>query len=310
MFLYVLKRILLTIPILFAVVFLVFTIMYFTPGDPARTMLGVEATPEAIEALRHKLGVDQPFFPRFMSYITNIVTKFDFGVSYRTMQPVAQELLVRFPTTLQLAVTSIVVSATFGVSIGVLAAIRQYSKLDISLTVLALFFAAIPGFWLALMLILIFAVRLGWLPTSGFGTWKHMILPTITLSIGGIAGIMRITRSAMLETIRQDYIRTARAKGVVEKVVIWRHAIRNALMPVITVLGLEFAGLLGGAIIAETIFNVPGVGAYVVAGIREKNAPVVLSSTILLASTFCLIVLILDIIYALIDPRVKARFIK
>ncbi len=307
---YIVKRVLITIPILLGVVFIVFSIMQFTPGNPASVILGAQAEPWQIEQLNEQLGYNKPFFVRFFNYVINIVTKFDFGVSYKSGKPVVDEILLRFPMTFKLASISIVISAFFGILLGIFSAVKQYTALDTSLTVLALLFAAVPSFWLALMLILVFAVTWKILPTSGYGTVQHMILPIITLSVGGIAGIMRITRSAMLETIRQDYIRTARAKGATEKIVIWRHALKNALLPVVTVLGMSFAGQLGGAVITETIFALPGIGQYMVTAIRAKDDPVVLTGTLFLAALFCLIVLLLDIIYALIDPRIRARFIK
>ena len=307
---YIVKRVLITIPILLGVVFIVFSIMQFTPGNPASVILGAQAEPWQIEQLNEQLGYNKPFFVRFFNYVINIVTKFDFGVSYKSGKPVVDEILLRFPMTFKLASISIVISAFFGILLGIFSAVKQYTALDTSLTVLALLFAAVPSFWLALMLILVFAVTWKILPTSGYGTVQHMILPIITLSVGGIAGIMRITRSAMLETIRQDYIRTARAKGATEKIVIWRHALKNALLPVVTVLGMSFAGQLGGAVIPETIFALPGIGQYMVTAIRAKDDPVVLTGTLFLAALFCLIVLLLDIIYALIDPRIRARFIK
>ncbi len=304
---YVLKRLLITIPILLCVIFIVFSIMQFTPGDPATSILGATATPEQIAQLNHALGYDQPFFTRFFNYVIGVLHG-DFGTSYRTNQPVINEIKVRFPTTFKLAMLSMLISATIGITLGIISAVKQYSPLDTTLTVLALLFAAIPGFWLGLMLIWIFAVTLGVLPTSGADSWKSLILPLVTLSAGGIASLLRITRSAMLETIRQDYIRTARAKGANEQTVILRHALKNALLPVVTVLGMNFSGMLGGAVIAETVFSMPGIGQYIITGIRQKNDPVVLSCTLLLASLFCIIMLLIDIIYGFVDPRVKARF--
>lgn len=304
---YVLKRLLITIPILLCVIFIVFSIMQLTPGDPATSILGATATPEQIAQLNHELDYDQPFFTRFFNYVIGVLHG-DFGTSYRTNQPVISEIKVRFPTTFKLAMLSMLISATIGITLGIISAVKQYSPLDTTLTVLALLFAAIPGFWLGLMLIWIFAVTLGVLPTSGADSWKSLILPLVTLSAGGIASLLRITRSAMLETIRQDYIRTARAKGASERVVILRHALKNALLPVITVLGMNFSGMLGGAVIAETVFSMPGIGQYIITGIRQKNDPVVLSCTLMLASLFCIIMLLIDIIYGFVDPRVKARF--
>lgn len=304
---YVLKRLLITIPVLICIVFIVFSIMQMTPGSPASSILGPTAPQEQIDKLNHELGYDQPFLTRFCNYILG-VCRLDFGNSYRSGQPVVKEIAVRFPTTLKLALLSMLVSATFGISLGIISAVKQYSPLDTTMTILALLFAAVPGFWLGLMLIWIFAVNLHILPTSGADTWRHLILPLATLSFGGIAGLLRITRSAMLETIRQDYIRTARAKGAEEKIVIIRHALTNALLPVITVLGMNFSGMLGGAVIAETVFAMPGVGQYIVQAIRQKDDPVVLSCTLMLATLNCLIMLLVDIIYAFVDPRIKARF--
>jgi len=173
---------------------------------------------------------------------------------------------------------------------------------------LAMFFAAIPGFWFGLMLMLIFSLRLGWLPSNGVDTWKHFVLPTVTLSLGGAAGLLRLTRSTMLETVRQDYIRTARSKGATERIVIWKHALKNALLPVITSLGMNFGASLGGAIITEMVFGMPGLGTYIVTSIRQKDVPAVLAATLLLAALFCIIMLIVDILYAFIDPRIKAKY--
>ena len=304
---YVVKRLLITIPILLCVVFIVFSIMQLTPGSPAISILGPTAPQEQIDALNHELGYDRPFFVRFFDFVIHAVQG-DLGESYRSGQPVIKEIGVRFPTTLKLALLSMLISATVGISLGVISAVKQYSPLDTTLTILALAFAAVPGFWLGLMLIWIFAVTLQLLPTSGAASWQSFILPLITLSVGGIASLLRITRSAMLETIRQDYIRTARAKGASEKIVIIRHALTNALLPVITVLGMNFSGMLGGAVITETVFAMPGVGQYIIEAIRQKDDQVVLAWTLLLATLNCLIMLLVDIIYSFVDPRIKARF--
>lgn len=304
---YILKRLLLTIPVLLGAVFIVFSIMSLTPGDPGTLILGVTAKPEDIAALNAEFGYDQPFVIRFFNYIKDIVLHFDFGNSYRTRTPVFTEILARFPTTFKLALFSMALSSIIGIALGILSAVRQYSFTDSFLTVIAMFFAAIPGFWLGLMLMLLFSLKLGWLPASGIETWKHFVLPTVTLSLGGAAGLLRLTRSTMLETIRQDYIRTARAKGAGERTVIWRHALKNALLPVITSLGMNFGSSLGGAIIIETVFGMPGLGTHIVNAIRQKDVPVVLASTLFLAVLFCLIMLIVDILYAFIDPRIRSK---
>ncbi|MGI5899606.1 MAG: ABC transporter permease [Christensenellales bacterium] len=307
---YVAKRLLLTIPVLLGAVFLVFAIMSMTPGDPGSLILGITAKPEDIAKLNAEFGYDQPFMVRFFNYIKDILLHFDFGTSYRTRTPVFNEILARFPNTLALALGSIALSSILGISLGVISAVRQYSFADSFLTVIAMFFAAIPGFWLGLMLMLLFALHLGWLPASGIGSWRHFVLPVMTLAFGGAAGLLRLTRSTMLETVRQDYIRTARSKGATEGMVIWRHALKNALLPVITSLGMNFGASLGGAIIIETVFGMPGLGTHIVNAIRQKDVPVVMGSTLFLAALFCLIMLAVDILYGFIDPRIRSRFEK
>ena len=306
---YVIKRILLTIPVLLGAVFLVFTIMY----------------------LNHKLGADLPFFEQFFNYLKGIVLHFDFGTSYRSGKPVFDSILSRFPTTFQLALWSMLLSSVLGIALGIISAVKQYSVLDNALTTLAMpgfviehfpiqipatqyfislamLLSAMPGFWLGLMLMVLFALKLGWLPFGGVDTWQGYILPVITLSLGAAASEMRLTRSTMLETIRQDYIRTARSKGVPEKTVIWKHALRNALLPVVTSMGMNFGGSLGGAVIIETVFGMPGVGMLIVESIRQKDTPVVMAATMFLAVLFCFVMLGVDILYAYIDPRIKAKY--
>ena len=308
MYKYVIKRILLTIPVLLGAIFLVYAIMYLTPGTPAELILGITAKPEDIAALNHKLGADLPFLQQFFNYLKGIVLHFDFGTSYRDNQPVFDAIMARFPTTLILAITSTVVGCGIGIALGIISAVKQYSWLDNLLTTLAMFFSAMPGFWLGLILMIIFALKLGWLPFSGVDTWKGYILPTITLALGSAASDMRLTRSTMLETIRQDYIRTARSKGVPERTVIWKHALRNALLPVVTSMGMGFGASLGGAVIVETVFGMPGLGTLIVSSIRQKDTPVVLAATLFLAALFCLVMLVVDILYAYIDPRIKALY--
>ncbi|GAU79784.1 ABC transporter permease [Fusibacter sp. 3D3] len=310
MFKYVTQRLLLTIPVLIGAVFLVFAIMSLTPGDPGTLILGMTADKQDIARLNMELGYDQPFLMRFFNYVKDIVLHFDFGISYRTQTPVFVEILSRFPHTVKLAVFSIILSSIFGITLGIISAVKQYSYVDSFFTILAMFFAAIPGFWFGLMLMLLFSLKLGWLPSNGVDTWKHFILPTITLSVGSAAGLLRLTRSTMLETIRQDYIRTARAKGASEQSIIINHALKNALLPVITSLGMNFGASLGGAIIIESVFGMPGLGTHIVTAIRQKDVPVVLASTLLLAFLFSMIMLIIDLLYAFIDPRIKSKYAK
>lgn len=309
MYKYIGKRLILLIPILLGVTFIVFSIMSLTPGDPARLILGQKAPQEAVDQLNHELGFDKPFLIRYANYIKNVV-KGDFGNSYRTDRPVLQEIFSRFPTTLKLAIFGVMTSVILGIPLGILSAVKQYSGIDVISTVAAMFMAAIPGFWLGLMMILLFSLRLGWLPSNGIGSAAHFVMPTITLAVPSAAGILRLTRSTMLETIRQDYIRTARAKGATEKTVIWKHSLKNALLPVITVVGMNFGYLLGGTILIEAVFSMPGIGSLMINAIRMKDIPQVMAAVILLAALFCIIMLFVDLLYAYIDPRIRARYVK
>ena len=306
---YVIKRLILLIPTLLAVVFIVFTIMALTPGSPGRLLLGPMAPQESVDMLNDSLGYNRPFAVRFADYVGGIVTG-DFGKSYSTGQPVFKEIFARFPTTLIIALIGVVGSAVIGIPLGVLSAVKQYSIIDGFTTAIALLLAAIPGFWLGLMVMLLFSLYLGWLPATGVATWRHFILPAITISLPGAAWELRMTRTTMLETIRQDYIRTARAKGASEKRVIWGHSLKNAMLPVITSMGMGFGSMLGGTILIESVFAMPGLGTLVVNGIRSKDIPIVMSSVVFLAAMFCLIMLAVDLIYAFIDPRIKARYIR
>lgn len=308
MYKYVIKRLLFTIPVLFGATFLVFTIMYLTPGDPGSLILGMTAKQADIDALNHALGADQPFFVQFFNYIKGIVTEFDSGVSYRTRMPVFNEILARFPATFWLTLWSCLLGAVIGIILGVVSAVKQYSALDNVLTTTSMILSAVPGFWLALMLMLIFSLKLGLLPSNGLDTWQSYILPVVTLTLANVASDIRLTRSTMLETIRMDYIRTAKSKGAPEKIVIFRHALKNALLPVLTSIGMGFGASLGGAVIIETVFGVPGVGQLMVTAIRQKDTPTVMAATLFLAVLFCLIMLVVDLLYAYIDPRLKAKY--
>lgn len=307
MYKYAIKRLIATIPILFCIIFIIFTIMSLTPGDPARLILGDFASKESVDQLNHKLGYDQPFLIRFGTYLGS-VAHFDFGNSYRTGDSVVSEIVLRFPHTLALTVASVLVCSLMGIALGILAAVKQYSLADNTSTVLALFFASVPGFWLGMMLVYLFSLKLGWFPTNGVDSWKSYVLPTITLSLSGVGALLRLTRSTMLETIRQDYIRTAKAKGVPKNIVIWKHALKNALLPVVTIIGMSFGGLLGGTVVVENIFSIPGIGSLLVNAIRMKDIPIVMGCTIFLSALFCLIMLAVDILYAYIDPRIKAKY--
>lgn len=305
---YIGKRLLYMILVLFGVAFLVFAILSLTPGDPGTIILGVTASPDDIAALNHEFGYDQPFLLRFFDYIRGIVCHLDLGTSYQSREPVITDIAARFPNTLLLTILSMTVSAVIGITLGVISAVRKYSVLDHFCVITALVFASIPGFWLGLMLIMGFALQLRILPSFGADDLIHFILPTITVAAGSAASILRLTRSAMLETIRQEYIKTAKAKGASERRIIWKHAMRNAMLPVVTTLGTNFGASLGGAIIAETVFAMPGMGMLITTAIRQKDIPVVMGSTLFLAFLFSLIILLVDILYAFIDPRIMAKY--
>lgn len=304
---YVLRRLLLLIPVLLGVSLLVFTIMSLTPGDPAQLILGENAPKEAILKLREEMGLNDPFLVQYFRFVGKAILG-DFGRSYTTGREVFGEIFSRFPNTLILAVIGIIISVCIGIPVGIISATRQYSFLDSFSMVLALLGVSMPVFWLGLMLILTFSVKLGLLPSGGFDEFKSLILPSVTLGVGSAAIITRMTRSSMLEVIRQDYIRTARAKGVAEKVVINKHALKNALIPIITVVGLQFGGLLGGAVLTESVYSWPGVGRLMVDAIRQKDTPTVLAAVVFLAAAFSVVNLLVDILYAYVDPRIKSQY--
>lgn len=306
---YIVKRILILIPILLAVSFVVFAILSFIPSDAARIMLGANAPQEAVDSLRESLGLNDPFLVRYGNYMLNALQG-NFGNSYRSGQPVFDEIMVRFPVTLKLAFFSILTVTVFGILLGVISAVKQRTVIDGILTVLSMLAAAVPSFWLALMMMLLFASYMGFLPTYGIESWKSYIMPVIALSMPGMAELTRMTRSAMLETIGQDYVRTARAKGLKETLVMIRHALKNALMPIITVIGSNFGSLLGGSVVIETVFSLPGLGNLIVTSIRSKDDPMVMAGTLFIALIFCLVLLAVDVAYAVIDPRLRTRYIR
>lgn len=303
---FVIHRILAIVPVILGVVFIVFTIMSLTPGTPGSLILGPAAGQEEIAALNRQLGYDRPFLERFVRYVFNIV-RGDFGSSYLTGEPVFQRIFARLPVTALLASMAVTTAVFIGVPLGILSAVRRYSYLDLMSTVTAMFLAAVPEFWLGIMLILFFALHLGWLPTFGVENITSFILPTLALALPASAAILRLTRATMLETIRQDYIRTARAKGAPERNVIWNHALRNALIPVITMVGAFFGALFGGTILTETVFTMPGLGLLTLDAIRMNDTPQVMAAVIFLSSIFCLMMLAVDIVLAFVDPRVKIR---
>ena len=301
---FVIKRILSVIPTLLVVSFLAFIMLHLIPGDPVANMLGLRATPEAVEATREKLGLNEPLPVQYLTFIRNIF-RGDFGVSIRTKVPVGEEIMNRYPYTLVLAAGGIVVATLLGVVVGIVSAVRQNKFWDNFLMVLSLVSVSTPSFFLALLLVLFFSVQFKWFPSIGLYSWKHYVLPILALGTQSVGLIARMTRSAMLDVLRQDYIRTARAKGVSHTGVIYSHALRNALIPVITIVGLRFGGLLAGSALIESVFAIPGIGRFMIEGVLNRDYPVVQSTVLLISATFVVINMLVDVLYLLVDPRVR-----
>ena len=306
---YVIKRLVMLIPVLIGVTFLVYFIISLSPGDTAAMLAGEDADAATIEALRKELGLDQPVIVQYARYMLNLLQG-DMGNSYKTGRPVTNMIVSCFPNTAKLAFWSILVAVGIALPIGVISATKQYSMFDNVGMVVALIGVATPNFWLGLMMIILFSLNLGWLPSGGNKGWSSYIMPAITLGTGDAALITRMTRSSMLEVIRADYIRTARAKGVPENKVVYQHALRNALIPVVTAIGLQFGSLLGGATLTETVFAWPGIGRSTVDSIKTKDTTQVLGNIVVLTITFSCVNLLVDILYAFIDPRIKAQYKK
>ena len=308
MYKYILGRLLLLIPTLLGVTFLVFSILNVLPGNPGRLILGTEAPQSSVDMLNASFGLDKPFLVRFVNYVGDVITKFEFGNSYRSQNPVVKEITKALPITFALALSSVITAIILGVPFGILAAVRRSTLTDTSITVWAMFLASIPPFWLAIMLMSLFAIKIKLFPIFGISGVESYVLPIISIGLPGSTGFIRLTRVTMLETVNQEYIKTARAKGAPEYSVIWKHAFKNAVLPIINGAGLAFSALLGGSIITETVFSMPGLGLLTLQAIRSKDVPIVMASTLFLSTIFCLIVLLIDIVYALIDPRIKAKF--
>ncbi|QQU15937.1 ABC transporter permease [Enterococcus casseliflavus] len=308
MFQYIVKRILWLFPILLGVSFIVFTIMYLSPGDPVTMVLGEGATPEQYEAMRVQMGLDRSFIEQFFHYIKNVIVEFDLGRSYVSGRVVMDEILVRLPNTIKLSVWSVLFASLIGIPLGVISASRPYSKVDNFVMFLSLVGVSMPTFWQALLLIILFTSTLGWLPASGFDTWQQMIMPVFALASSSIGTIARITRSSMMDVLDQDYIRTAKAKGVNGSKVTFHHALRNALIPVVTVIGLQFGALLGGAVLTETVFSINGIGTLMVNAIRTRDTMIVQGGVLFIAFIFTMVNLCVDILYAYIDPRIKTSY--
>ena len=305
---YIIKRIFNMIPVLLGVSIVIFTLLYLTPGDPASLVLGEQASDASKQEWRDKYGLNDSFWEQYGSYISNIVIKGDFGKSYRTGKSVTVAIFERFPTTFLLAVLTSGLAMIIGLVLGIIAANHRNTWVDSAVRVFGMIGVSMPVFWFALLLIMLFSLQLGWLPVSGFYGPKYWVLPASALGLMHSASLMRITRSSMLDCIRQDYVRTARAKGQNEGVITRHHVLRNALIPIITAVGGSFGIALGGAMIMEQIFAIPGLGRLMVDAINNRDYPQVRGSVLLLAVSFSLVNLLVDVLYAYIDPRIKSQY--
>jgi len=301
---YVIKRLLSTIPVLLGISLLLFFMLRMLPGDPAQVLAGEMASPEDIRLIRHQLGLDRPMHVQYAFFLSRLA-RFDLGRSARTQNPVTEEIWARLPNTMLLAVVAITLACLFGIPAGIISAVRPYSWIDYVVTSTALFGISMPVFWLGLMLIVVFSIILHWLPAGGTGGWNHVILPSFTLAAFVVAFIARMTRSSMLEVLSQDYTTTARSKGLKEQVVIIKHALKNALIPIITVVGLQFGMLLGGAVLTETVFAWPGVGRLIVDSILARDYPMIQGAILVFGLLYILVNLVVDLLYAYVDPRIR-----
>ena len=304
---YIFKRLLMLIPIIIGISFIIFFVMSLTPGDPARMILGEYVDQAEVDKLHEEMGLNDPLIVQYGRYMWNFIHG-DMGTSYRTGLPVMNEIFARFPTTLKLATGGIAIAVILGVPIGIISAVKQYSVVDNASMLVSMLLTSMPAFWFGLMLMLLFALELRWFPAAGSSTWKHFILPCVTVSCNTFALMIRTTRSTMLEEIRQDYVRTAKAKGAKPLRVIWKHALRNALLPVVTVAGMQFGILLGGAVVVESVFAVSGLGTLIINSVKMKDTPGVTAAIIFIAVIGGLVNLVVDVLYTYIDPRLKSRY--
>lgn len=304
---YIRNRLLWMIPVLIGVAVMIFSIMYFVPGDPAAIILGKEAEEWEILALRQEMGLEDPFLVQLGRFLWNAL-HLNFGESYFTGIPVIQEIAMRMPRTTLLGFLSMFFTMLVGVPLGIYAATHRGQLGDSAVMALALFGVSFPAFWMALMLVLVFSLRLHWLPATGIGSWKHYVLPVLASTISGVGTQARLARSSMLEVIRSDYITTARSKGLKEREVIYKHALPNALLPILTSAGARLAHIFGGSTIIETVFSIPGIGTYMINAVNNRDYPIVRASVLVLAILFSLVMLLVDLAYAFVDPRIKARY--
>ena len=301
---YTIRRLLQTIPLLIAISFAAFIMMHLVPGDPVRNMMGIEASKEAVEAERERLGLNDPLLVQYGRFLGGVLQG-DLGTSIFTKQSVTDEILKKYPATIKLALGGTIFASVVGILAGIVSAVKRNKLTDNIIMVLSLISVSTPSFFLALVLMLFFSLQLGWLPSMGLRTPLHYVLPIITLGMQSVGTIARTTRSSMLDVLGQDYIRTSRSRGIPERVIIYSHAFKNAIIPVLTIVGLRFGGLLAGSMLVETVFSIPGIGRYLVDAVLERDYPVVQSTVLVLACTFVLVNLVVDLLYAVADPKIR-----
>ncbi|MDM5327011.1 nickel ABC transporter permease [Neobacillus sp. CF12] len=301
---FIINRVLSGILVIFGISIFSFLLIHFIPGDPVKIMLGINASPEQVEKLTHHLGLDKPLLVQYGQYIMNVFEG-DFGTSLKTGRPVLTEILDRFPETVKLAVFGLFVAVVIGISLGILAARFKDSFIDKLCTALATLGVSIPSFWLAILLVMLFSVKLSWFPIANGTGFRDLILPAVTLGVVASTMIMRLTRNGMVEVLSNDYIRTARAKGLEDGLILFRHALRNVLIPVVTVIGLQLAALLGGTVIIEQVFNWPGLGTLALGAIMSRDFPLIQGIVLFMGVTYVTINILVDVLYSLIDPRVE-----
>ncbi len=305
---YIFKRLIMCLGVIICASIVIFTIMFFVPGDPVEIMMGVEATVEAKDAMRESLGLNDPYLVQLGRFLYNAFLKFDLGNSYTFGMPIIDEMLNRFPRTLGIGLSCIVVDVVVSLPLGIYAALKQGKWQDRASTIFAMACVSVPDFWVALMLVILFSQKLHWLPSYGIGGIEYYIMPVIAGSVAGIGGLLRQTRSGMLDVMKSDFVTTAKAKGVSSKKVITKHMLPNALIPVITVIGGHFGRCVAGTVIIEQIFSLPGIGAYMLNAVNSRDYPVIRGGVIILALTTSVVMLGVDLVYALIDPRIKAQY--
>lgn len=301
---YIARRLLVLIPVVLGVSILVFLIIHMTPGDPARLMAGQDADPEVIQAIRHDLGLDAPVYIQYWNFLKGAL-RGDLGRSFKSGRPVFNEVLLRVPNTLLLAATAMILALIMGIVTGTVAAYKRNSWFDALSMIGSILGVSMPGFWIAMLLMMLLSLRLQWLPASGMGTWKHLILPAVTLALGTAAMLARLTRATMLEILRQDYIRTALSKGLTQRAMLMKHALKNALIPVVTMAGIQFGDLLANTTVIETVFAWPGISRLGVQSIWSRDYPMIQGVVLFTALMFVLINLGVDILYAYLDPRIR-----